>query len=67
MPSRLDANRRTNLPPIFGQNTRERERERDVLLPACDYGNLGMSPSATRQTHGVISGLASIISAKVRS
>ncbi len=31
------------------------------------YGNLGMWPSATRQTHDAISGLALVISATMRS
>lgn len=39
-----------------------------ALRPPTDHeGNFGISPSDTRQTHGVISGLASIISAKARS
>lgn len=38
-----------------------------LRAPTDHYGNLGISPSVTRQTHGVISGLASIISAMARS
>lgn len=43
------------------------KNERAIPPPTADYGNFGISPSATRQTHGVISALASIISVRARS
>jgi len=44
-----------------------RQHTRADAVPAGDHGNGGISPSAMRQIHGVISGLAAIISFRASS